>query len=183
MKKSRKSILYLTMIILILAIAILVGIIVEKSYNKIKITEKAKTEQLTQTSEDNSYITTSTHLTEIENAYNNGYSQGYAAGQNNTGTLEYTYHVHGDGYCNQTPIYHTHSAQNTAPCYTRCSGVGSYYIDGTGMYFCYKCGRSLSNSYYSGQCAYYNLTCTKTVDSYYCSLDSNTIVSATIKYK
>jgi len=74
MKKSRKSILYLTMIILILAIAILVGIIVEKSYNKIKITEKAKTEQLTQTSEDNSYITTSTHLTEIENAYNNGYS-------------------------------------------------------------------------------------------------------------
>lgn len=120
---------------------------------------------------------------DVENAYNNGYAKGYTEGQNSTGTIEYTYHTHGDGHCNETPIYHTHSAQNTAPCYTRCSGVGSYYIDGTGMYFCYKCGRSLSNSYYSGQCAYYNLTCTKTIDSYYCSLDSNTIISATIKFE
>ena len=191
MKKSSKKMLYLTMIVLIISIAILVGIIVEKSYNKMKIAEKSKAEQLTQVSGDSSYIDTNTHLAEVENAYNNGYSEGYAAGQNNAGEIEYTYHTHGDGYCNQTPVYHQHTGQSGS-CYSPnyCGGQIRHNTGADGnssWYTCKRCGAGASSSdSWCTKIVSYSLVCqktTSTIDSYKCTVAEGSIVSATIKFK
>ena len=186
------------MIISIIAIIILIAFIIEKSYNKIKITEKTKTEQLTQISENDSYITTEKHLTEIEDSYNNGheqgyaegYTEGYAAGQNNTGTIEYTYHVHGDGYCNSEPIYHQHTGK-TGSCYKTniCGGSLRQINKGSEHTYmkCYTCEKSCDLQYSKcPQVTGYTLICgktTSTIDSYKCTVTEGSIVSATIKFK
>jgi len=66
MKKSRKSILYLSIVILIIVIVILIGIIINLlNKNRIEDNEKIAKEQLEETTGDNAYISMSTHTSEL----------------------------------------------------------------------------------------------------------------------
>ena len=127
-------------------------------------------------------------------SYAKGYTEGYADGQANAGEIVYTYHTHGDGHCNETPIYHVHSgdAASGGACYTpvTCGGDLSSAND-DGYCYCSRCKKWTSknsakeNGYNCPKTVGYNLSCgktTSTVENYYCSFSSETIISATIVY-
>lgn len=77
MKKTGKSILYLTIVILIIIVIVLIGIIINfLNTNKIVDNEKLGKEQLTQETSDNSYVKIQDHLQGVDNAYNDGYKKG-----------------------------------------------------------------------------------------------------------
>jgi len=127
-------------------------------------------------------------------SYEQGYTEGYADGQANAGEIVYTYHIHGDGHCNETPIYHIHSgnAASGGACYTPviCGGDLSSAND-DGYCYCSSCKKWTSkssakeNGYNCPKTIGYNLSCgktTSTVESYYCSFTNETIISATIVY-
>ena len=127
-------------------------------------------------------------------SYEKGYTEGYADGQANAGEIVYTYHAHGDGHCNETPIYHIHSgnAASGGACYTAviCGGDLSSAND-DGYCYCSSCKKWTSknsakeNDYNCPKTVGYKLSCgktTSTVENYYCSFTSDTIISATIVY-
>lgn len=68
MKKSGKSILYLTIIILSIAIFILIGIIINISNKEIKKQEKSESLQLGETTSNSTYVDINTHIFEVNNA-------------------------------------------------------------------------------------------------------------------
>ena len=66
MKKSGKSILYLTTTVLIIVVIILIGIIINLlNPNKIEDNKKLKKEQLEETTTNNAYITLEAHNSEL----------------------------------------------------------------------------------------------------------------------
>lgn len=128
-------------------------------------------------------------------SYAKGYTEGYAAGQANVGNIAYTYHVHGDGHCNETPVYHVHDgdALSGGTCYTgiKCGNKLSSPNEDDSCY-CSKCHDYVSaksakySNYICQNITRYDISCgktTSTVESYYCSLTSETIISATIIYR
>ena len=120
---------------------------------------------------------------------NLGYTEGYADGLDNVGEIQYTYHTHGDGYCNEVPVYHKHSGSKqwgaASGCYKQC-GNTTFYDDGT-YWKCKKCGCQITYSHLTepDECKNAVLNCTKnstTLEGYECSVTEGSIISATIVF-
>lgn len=126
------------------------------------------------------------------------YAEGYADGIANTGEIVYTYHIHGDGYCDLVPVYHVHwgsngknqsgiqkAINNATGCYSGAttSDIKSSWRHTNGC----GCGATSSCAYGNSVTDYYvkDYQCGKTtssIDSYSCRLTEDTILSATIVF-
>lgn len=119
-----------------------------------------------------------------------GYTEGYKDGIGAAGDIVYTYHTHGDGYCTEVPVYHTHTSK-TGSCYTPTTcgtSVQNDVDDGEvdedqwvcrkGHYFSYNPGS------YCPTVTGYNLTCKKggTITGYKCDISEGAILFATIAF-
>ena len=116
-----------------------------------------------------------------DEGYAKGYTDGYSSGQDNIGTIVYTYHVHKGnseryGDCYITPIYHVHENSCYKPCGTPVpTTIKQVYIQSIDGYWdvriCPTCKEWYNPNHISS-----NFNCTKLTTTLICGKSTSTVI-------